>query len=219
MILLFFACSASGISLTGKAVRAGDPKPFIQLCEQGDETALEIRDTAQKGSCKEAGELIANISQIDFNHSKTETVNLNVLRSLTNLEKVGAYGKNISDISALSDLLRLQEIYLMRNNISDITPLKGLEHVRYLRLDGNQISDISVLANLQKIEKLGLDANQITDVTPLAKLSRVQDLNINFNSIDLEKCPMTDVPEALYKICKQLKKNRVDMQDAIDPKY
>lgn len=218
MILLFFACSTAGISLEGKAVSSGNPVSFIELCEKGDETAVEIKETTQKESCKEAGEVLANIRQIDFNHSKTQTVNLSVLKSLTNLEKVGAYGRNISDISALSDLLRLQEIYLMRNNISDITPLKELEHVRFLRLDGNQISDISVLSNLKKLEKLGLDANKITDARPIAKLSRVQDLNINFNSIDLEKCPMKDVPDALYKICKQLKENQADMQDAIDPK-
>lgn len=218
MILLFFACS-SGISLEGKAIAPGNPKPFIQLCENGDETALEIKETTKEDSCQAAGEVLANISRIDFNHSKTETVNLDVLRSLTNLEKVGAYGKNISDISALSNLLRLQEIYLMTNNISDITALKELEHVRYLRLDGNNIKDISALSGLKKIEKLGLDANQIVDARPIAKLSRVQDLNINFNQIDLEKCPTKDAPEALYKICKQLKKNKVDMQDAIDPKH
>ena len=219
MFLLFFACSTSSISLEGKAVAPGNPTSFMQLCEKEDPTALEIKESTGKGSCTEAGEIVANISHIDFNHSKTETINLEVLRSLNNLEKIGAYGRNISDLSPLSDLLRLKELYLMQNNITDISPLKELEHIRFLRLDGNQIIDISVLSHLKKVEKLGLDANQISDVTPIAKMSRVQDLNINFNRIDLSKCPMIDVPEALYKICKQLKENKADLQDAIDPKH
>ena len=59
MILLFLACSTTGISLDGKAVSSGDSKTFVQLCRQGDQTALEIKASSQKGSCEEAGEVLA----------------------------------------------------------------------------------------------------------------------------------------------------------------
>ena len=64
MILFFFACSTSGISLSGQAVAAGDPAPFVQLCEKGDETAVEIKEATGKASCQEAGSVLANTSQI-----------------------------------------------------------------------------------------------------------------------------------------------------------
>lgn len=213
------ACTSSTIEISGVAKAPGNPNRFIQLCESNDATALALKEAIQGASCQDAGSKVANVSTINFSPSKLQKVNLATLNSLSNLEHVAAYGKEISDISDLAGLLRLEELYLMQNHIVDISPLQELNQLKYLRLDGNDIVDVSVIGSLKKLEKLGLDDNQISDFTVLAKLPALQDLNINFNPVDRSKCPMgDDVNRKLNKYCIKLNKEIEDMQGAIDPK-
>ena len=214
-----FGCQPGQIELTGVAKTPGNPTKFVELCEKGDTTAMAIFESTKATDCKSAGTVLANVSKIDFNQSELEVVTLDALESLSNIERLEAYGKGIVDLKPLSGLVRLERLYLMQNKIVDITPLDSLSQIKHIRLDGNQIVDISTLSKLRNLEKIGLDANRISDFRPLASLPYITDLNTNFNPVDLDKCPMGEGTAArLVKYCKRMIKNQVDIQDAIDPK-
>ena len=219
ILLGLFGCQSGQIELSGEAKTPGNPSKFVELCEKGDPTAKALFSATEVADCTTAGNVLANVSKIDFNRSELEVVTLDALDSLSNIERLEAYGKGIVDLTPISGLVRLERLYLMQNEIVDITPLETLSQLKHIRLDGNQIVDISTLSKLRNLEKIGLDANRISDFRPLASLPYITDLNTNFNPVDLDKCPMEEGTAArLVKYCKRMIKNQVDIQDAIDPK-
>ncbi len=218
-LLCLFGCQSGQVELSGEAKAPGNPAKFIELCENGDATAKAIFEATQTTDCASAGKVVSMVSKIDFNRTELQEVKLDALDSLSNIERLEAYGKGITDLTPLSGLVRLERLYLMQNKIVDITPLEPLSQLRHIRLDGNQIVDISTLSKLRKLEKIGLDANKISDFRPLASLPTITDLNTNFNPVDLDKCPTKEGTAArLVKYCKRMIKNEVNLQDAIDPK-
>ena len=212
-------CQSGQIELSGEAKAPGNPAKFIELCNQGEATAKALFEATQAQDCAAAGVVLANVSKIDFNRSSLTEIKLDALDSLSNLERLEAYGKGIVDVAPLSGLVRLDRLYLMQNKIVDISPLVTLSQLKHIRLDGNQIVDISPISKLRNLEKIGLDANRISDFRPLASLPYITDLNTNFNPVDLDKCPTEEGTAArLVKYCKRMIKNEVNIQDAIDPK-
>ncbi len=218
-LIFLLGCQSGQVELTGEAKAPGNPAKFVELCKAGDATAKAIQAATAKEDCSEAGVVLSTVSKIDFNRSDLEVVKLDALDSLSNIERLEAYGKGIVDLKPIAGLVRLEHLYLMQNNIVDITPLAELSQLRRIRLDGNQIVDISTLSKLRNLEKIGLDANKISDFRPLASLPVITDLNTNFNPVDLDKCPTEAGTAArLVKYCKRMLKNEVNLQDAIDPK-
>lgn len=219
VVIGLFGCQSGQIELSGEAKAPGNPAKFIELCNQDEPTAKALFEATQTKDCTEAGKVLANVAKIDFNRSALETVNLASLDSLSNIERLEAYGKGIVDVEPISGLVRLERLYLMQNKIVDISPLVTLSQLKHIRLDGNQIVDISPISKLRNLEKIGLDANRIADFRPLASLPYITDLNTNFNPVDLDKCPTEEGTAArLVKYCKRMIKNEVNIQDAIDPK-
>ena len=218
-LVSFLGCQSGEVELSGEAKTPGNPAKFIELCSKGDETAKAIMIATGAPDCSNAGKVLSQVSKIDFNRTELEVVKFDALESLSNVERLEAYGKGIVDLTPLSGLVRLERLYLMQNKIVDITSLESLSQLRHIRLDGNQIVDISTLSKLRNLEKIGLDANKIFDFRPLASLPYITDLNTNFNPVDLDKCPMEEGAAArLVKYCKRMIKNEVNLQDAIDPK-
>ena len=219
IVVGLFGCQPGQIELTGSAKAPGNPAKFVELCEKDETTAKAIFEATKAADCSSAGTILANVAKVDFNQSELDVVTLDSLDSLSNIERLEAYGKGIVDLRPLSGLVRLERLYLMQNKIVDITPLETLSQLKHIRLDGNQIVDIATLSKLRNLEKIGLDANRISDFRPLASLPYITDLNTNFNPVDLDKCPMEEGTAArLVKYCKRMIKNQVDIQDAIDPK-
>lgn len=218
-LIFGFGCQSGMVELSGVAKAPGNPTAFVKLCEQGDPTAKALQEATKHTDCTEAGKIVANVSYIDFNRSELNVITLDALESLSNVERLEAYGKGIVDLNPISGLIRLERLYLMQNDIVDLKPLESLNQLKHLRLDGNQIVDITPIAKLRSLERLGLDANQISDFRPIAGLPTITDLNTNFNPVDLDKCPTEEGTAArLVKYCKRMIKNEVNLQDAIDPK-
>ncbi len=218
-LIFGFGCQSGMVEISGVAKAPGNPAVFVHLCEQDDPTATALQQATEKSDCKEAGTVLANVSYIDFNRSELNVITLDALDSLSNIERLEAYGKGIVDLSPISGLIRLERLYLMQNSIVDLKPLEPLNQLKHLRLDGNQIVDIASIAKLRNLERLGLDANKISDFRPIAGLPTITDLNTNFNPVDLDKCPTEEGTAArLVKYCKRMIKNEVNIQDAIDPK-
>ena len=212
-------CTSNQVNLYGDAKSPGDPSVFVSLCQQGDVTAIALKEATKGADCATAGKVLANVAVVDFNQSGLESVNLNTLTMLTNIERLEAYGKGITDVTPLAGLVRMERLYLMQNKIVDISPLASMSQLKHIRLDGNQIEDISPLSKLRNLEKIGLDSNKISDFRPLAELPYITDLNTNFNPVDLDKCPDgKGVAARLVKYCKKMKKGEAELQDGLDPK-
>ena len=219
VLIGLLGCQSGQIELSGDAKTPGNPAKFVALCQQGDPTAEALLKATEVADCNAAGDILANVAKIDFNRSELAVVTLDALDSLSNIERLEAYGKGIVDLTPISGLVRLERLYLMQNNIVDISPLETLSQLKHIRLDGNQIVDIAPISKLRNLEKIGLDANRISDFRPLASLPYITDLNTNFNPVDLDKCPTEEGTAArLVKYCKRMIKNEVNIQDAIDPK-
>jgi|TARA_B100001971_G_C18224602_1_gene559487 hypothetical protein len=108
---------------------------------------------------------------------------ISALAGLINLQGLDFEGNNISDISSLAGLTNLEYLGLLGNNINDISPLAGLVNLKWLNLWKNNISDISSLTGLTNLEYLGLWDNNISDISPLAGLINLQDLDLVSNNI------------------------------------
>jgi len=92
---------------------------------------------------------------------------------LEGLTALGAYQKNITDLTGLDHCTSLTELDLRFNQISDISPLANLTNLTALTLWQNPLSDISPLAGLTKLWRLYLGSNQISDISPLANLTNL----------------------------------------------
>ena len=219
-VLFLFGCQSclhQGAKIGGDVQPKGDGTIFLQACEDGDVTANSMKQATEEQDCSQAWDRLSRVTFLDLSYA--EVSNLKAMQEMQNLKTLSVYGKEISDLSPLSELYYLQELSLMQNKIVDIQPLEKLVQLRLLHLDGNQIEDISVIANFNHLERLGLDDNYIQDFTPLAKLEAIQAMNTNDNPVDVNKCPSEgNIPKQLRKYCKRMKKHRLSLQDAIDPK-
>ena len=203
---LFVSCSQPAVLLEGDVTSAGDPTPFIQACEAGEEAAVLLQESTKQDSCQQAWDRISRAERIDI--SKVNISKLDIFSGMTNIKVFTAYENGIEDISPLQTLDRMEELYLVSNRISDISSLIHLRQLQVLRLDGNQVKDISVLPKLKRLNRLGLDRNQIEDFTPIIELDAVQALNTNYNPVDPERCPIdAGGPKQLKKYCKRMHKH------------
>lgn len=104
------------------------------------------------------------------------------ITALTELD-LGAFGKDIDDISALSNLERLKRLRLYGTSVSDVGPLAGLTQLRDLNLQGTPVSDIGPLAGLNQLKWLNLHGTSVSDIGPLRGLRQLQRLDLSSTSI------------------------------------
>ena len=81
------------------------------------------------------------------------------MSGLSNLEYLGLWDNNISDISPLAGLINLQDLDLVSNNISDISPLvenSGLAAEDMVYLSDNPLSITSVDVYISQLEERGV---------------------------------------------------------------
>jgi PKD repeat protein len=102
---------------------------------------------------------------------------------VTNLTRLSANSKNISNLSGIENLTALTELFLASNQITDISALSGLTEISSLDLWVNQITDISPLANLTRLNSLSIHTNQITDISALQNLTLLDRLLVGANQI------------------------------------
>lgn len=98
---------------------------------------------------------------------------------MENLVDLGAWRKNIQDLTGLEYAIHLQHLALRHNQIQDLTPIANLIRLRVLLLTENPISDLTPLSNLVNLTKLNLEGClYITDISPLQNLVNLQELYI-----------------------------------------
>jgi len=83
---------------------------------------------------------------------------------LEGLKVLGAYSKNIKNLSNIENCINLENLGLGSNQISDISPLSELINLQWLGLESNRIIDISPLVRNSGI---GEGASILLGVNPL----------------------------------------------------
>ena len=103
---------------------------------------------------------------------------------MENLIELGAWRKNIQDLTGLKHAIYLEHLALRFNRIQDLTPITNLTHLRVLILAENPISDLTPLSNLINLWKLELTGCQhITDISPVQNLVNLRKLYIQRTAI------------------------------------
>ncbi len=112
-----------------------------------------------------------------------QITNIKPLKGLTSLEWLDLAGNQITNIEPLKDLMSLKVLNLKNDQITNIEPLKDLMSLKWLGLAGNQITNIESLKGLTSLERLYLDNNQITNIEPLKDLMSLKRLGLAGNQI------------------------------------
>ncbi|MFA9370538.1 MAG: DUF5018 domain-containing protein [Labilibaculum antarcticum] len=106
------------------------------------------------------------------------------LREVSEIIKLEAIDKNITDISGIENLKSLMHLDLTTNKISSISQLLELNSLKVLWLGSNEIEDISVLETKTTIVNLGLSWNKLVDVSAVTNLVELEYLWIGSNPIE-----------------------------------
>ena len=84
-------------------------------------------------------------------------------RDLASLEKLGASGMRITDLTGLEFAINLTRLHLSGNKINDLSPLSKITSLTAINLRQNQITDVTPLLKLINLTELNLSANKIND--------------------------------------------------------
>lgn len=145
---------------------------------------------------------------------------ISFLTGLNGLQELWLYDNNVPnqslDLNALSSLTNLEVLGLQSDGITDLTPLTGLTKLQSLNLNNNQISNLTPLAGLTNLHGLYLGNNQIDDLKPLVinilkgGLGNGNYLDINNNLLDLTAGSQTSID------LQRLKGSGINVFDQID---
>jgi hypothetical protein len=165
-------------------------KTFIFYTPTDTPLAMSIPDLALEVAIREAIDKLGGTlytsdleSLITLEAPAKGILDLTGLEYCVNLQYLGLWDNNISDISVLAGLTNLEQLELGENSVSDISPLVGLTNLQWLNLWENSISDISVLAGLINLEGLSLGVNNISDISALADSTNLEILYLYDNNI------------------------------------
>ncbi|MBF8983683.1 leucine-rich repeat domain-containing protein [Lutibacter sp. B2] len=165
-------------------------------------------------------EKVTNLKGLEIRH--VDDVNLKLLESMKNLEKLSISYSDIEDTSFVKNLTNLKELELDENKIKDITALKNLKNLEKLDIGYNDIEDISPIKNLVSLEELRLSGNKFKDLSPLENLKKLQILSISSNEMliqGLEEFKLENI-DALNSLVylKELNASKSGIQDLSDIK-
>lgn len=106
------------------------------------------------------------------------------LREVSEIIKLEANDKNITDISGIENLKKLEHLDLTTNKISSISQLSELTNLKVLWLGSNEIVDISVLEKMITLVNLQLSWNRLVDISAVTNLVELEYLWIGNNPIE-----------------------------------
>lgn len=92
-----------------------------------------------------------------------DSIDINPVSRLTNLEKLDLSDSKIEDLSPLYGLYHLKNLNLKNTSVSDLSPLENLLNLCELNIEDTKVSNLKPLENLSKLEKILADGSMLTD--------------------------------------------------------
>ena len=194
-IIAASALAAVSFASTQAYAGMGPKETFIAACEM-DKKPGGKPDAAVRAQIPTAKAIV---------EATGKTTCANAWTAATELTKLDASGKAITDIGILMGLTKLTNVNLSGNEIADVKPLANLKLTK-LDLSGNKITDVSPLASITTLTSLNVAKNQVTDISSLSTLTALTELSANGNSID-KVWALTDM-KGLKKA--QLNNNKIE---------
>ncbi|EOL45150.1 leucine-rich repeat domain-containing protein [Enterococcus caccae] len=133
------------------------------------------------------------LSIVKFEMDNNDTVSLEGIQYLKNLEHLRFFGvedidvnniSKISDITQLSNLTNLKYLAMGHNQVSDISALRNLVNLKTLIISSEQVKDFSILSNLTNLEDIHVFNNHLCDLSFLRNLIKLKSLAIYCNQVD-----------------------------------
>lgn len=127
------------------------------------------------------------IEVLNLNNNELDSIDIQVIKTMTNLKRLGMGGNNITSISELSDLASLPNLVELAIFDSNLTNLDGIEkftNLEILYIDSNQIEDYSKLNELSNLKVLGISENNLTNINMVENLTNLEELQAYNNKIE-----------------------------------
>lgn len=125
---------------------------------------------------------------------------LSYLQNLTELNELTVINTDISadTVNIIGTLTKLEKLTLRSCKISGISALASNTAITHLDLSGNAISNIEPLASMKGLIEADLSQNAIADLSPLSALSSLTKLDVSNNSVITSLAPLSGIAELTW---------------------
>ena len=127
-----------------------------------------------------------NLKFLQLQGVNGQTLELDVIESLINLEQLRFNYSDIPTLPDFSQLAHLASLDIYRTNTQDITNVSFLSGLTHFGSHDNPLTDISPVSALTQLTRLTITDTDATDITPLVGLTGLIELVIpgnNFQSL------------------------------------
>jgi Leucine-rich repeat (LRR) protein len=122
-----------------------------------------------------------------YNPSIRNTIDLNPLKNLQNLQKLNLEAIQVSDIKPLRGLRNLQELSISGSKVTDLGPLKKLMNLQKLEVSGSEVSNLEPIKRFTKLQVLALKCTEVSNLAPIKELKNLQRIDLSGSRVsDLE---------------------------------
>ncbi|ODV58380.1 leucine-rich repeat domain-containing protein [Ascoidea rubescens DSM 1968] len=129
---------------------------------------------------------LSSVNYYNFNSRWLESLIIDNLSELSNLQSLDLSNNGIAEIKNLSSLSNLQYLNLSHNVlIKNIDNLSDLKNLQILKLVNTNISKIENLSNLSNLKILDLSSNLISKLQNLNNLNNLSNLILKNNYISI----------------------------------
>jgi internalin A len=114
-----------------------------------------------------------------YNPSIRNTIDLNPLKNLQNLQKLNLEAIQVSDIKPLRCLRNLQELSISGSKVTDLGPLEKLMSLQKLKVSGSEVSNLEPIKRLTKLQVLAVESTEVKNLAPIKELKNLRHLDLS----------------------------------------
>lgn len=124
------------------------------------------------------------LENLSFTGCRFPAEELNILASLTSLQRLTMDSCGLSTIAALADVKTLTYLNINNNTIRNLEALSGMTNLQELYLNHNALTSLSALGGLTNLAVLDVSYNSLTAITPISGCVRLQSLDVTSNQLE-----------------------------------
>ena len=123
------------------------------------------------------------LKELQISNTTVYTEELEIIGSLTTLEKLTLSGCSLSTAAGLSGLTSLQYLDLSNNAIRNISSLSTMTELKELNMQRNALQDLSPLTPCTVLSKLDISYNSVTSLAAVAGAPLLTWLDASYNQL------------------------------------
>lgn len=123
------------------------------------------------------------LKELQISNTTVYTEELEIIGSLTTLEKLTLSGCSLSTAAGLSGLTSLHYLDLSNNAIRNISSLSAMTELKELNMQRNALQDLSPLTPCTVLSKLDISYNSVTSLAAVAGAPLLTWLDASYNQL------------------------------------